>query len=100
MLDYEEISGEILKLESSRDTTYETIKRLAWLYTVRDHIYENSSSSQPIKLEVEGKTEFLNSVKGKDSVKIYNFIDKMVEEIKLLHPKMYRALIEKIQKIE
>lgn len=39
MLDYELILDEIEEMES-KETSYETIQKLAWLYVVKDHLDE------------------------------------------------------------
>lgn len=48
-------------------------------------------------IETSGDSEFLTAVDGKKSEKIWKLIDELVEAVKILHPRMYSTLIDKIQ---
>lgn len=43
-----------------------------------------------------GGSEFLDAVDGKKPEKVWKVLNELVEATKVLHPQMYRSLIEKI----
>lgn len=47
MLDMKEIEEEIMKLEECNYTTYDVCKKLAILYTVRDHYNDQRTAAMP-----------------------------------------------------
>lgn len=97
MLNIDEINKEILMLESNRDTTYAVVEKLAMLYVVRDHI--TGAVSQSVPLEVEGESEFLKSVDGKDCVQVWAVMDELMESLKIINRRVYDAVMQKISKI-
>ena len=50
-----------------------------------------------IYVETNGDSEFLKAVDGKRAERLWRLMDEFVEAVKILHPKMYSAFIDKIQ---
>ena len=50
-----------------------------------------------IYVETNGDSEFLKAVDGKRADRLWRLMDEFVEAVKILHPKMYSAFIDKIQ---
>ena len=98
MLNIDEINNEILMLETKRDTTYSVIEKLAPLYIVRDHL-NGTPSQQPQPLEVDGESEFLTAVAGKDSREVFGVVDEIMQTISVINPRLYAAAMKKINKI-
>ena len=48
-------------------------------------------------IETTGDSEFLKAVDGRKADKVWKLIDELVEAVKILHPRMYTTLIDKIQ---
>ena len=48
-------------------------------------------------VETTGDSEFLKAVDGKKADRLWRLMDEFVEAVKILHPKMYSAFIDKIQ---
>ena len=48
-------------------------------------------------IEINGDSEFLKAVDGRKADKVWVLMDELVEAVKILHPRMYTTLIDKIQ---
>ena len=48
-------------------------------------------------IETNGDSEFLRAVDGRKADKVWKLIDKLVEAVKILHPRMYTTFIDKVQ---
>lgn len=97
MINLEKINREILDLEQ-HDTTYATCERLAWLYTVRDHI-TNQPVVQPKPVDVSGKSEFLQAVNGRDSTSAWMIMDELMEALMVVNRRTYDAVIRRMRSI-
>lgn len=96
-----EIKDEILKLEEA-ETNWTNIQRLAWLYAVYDHMADDRTpimahSVQSVMPEYSG--EFGEAVSGVSIDGLMNVLSEHMAVIKVLHPKEYEAVIEKISEI-
>ena len=63
-----------------------------------------SYSSPPIEqaekyIDAKGDSEFLRAVDGRKADKVWKLMDELVEAVKILHPRMYDKVIEKIKDI-
>ena len=97
MTDLEIIEAEIDRLEA-KDTSYYTCSRLATLYTVRDHLKPQASGDSAL-LPKMGGSDFLESVGGKSCKDVLKVLDEHLETIKMLYPKTYSALVDKIREL-
>lgn len=96
-----EIADEIQKIEQG-ETNWTNIQRLAWLYTVYDHITDRglpviASEVQNVMPNYAG--EFGEAASGKDINGLMNVLSEHFGVIKILHPKEYDAVIEKVREI-
>ena len=93
-----EINDEILMLESKRDTTYSVIEKLSQLYIVRDHLSGCNITKvvDVVPVEITGNSEFLEMVSGKDSAKAWAVIDEHMSALKVMYPKQYKAILNRI----
>lgn len=101
MISFEEIEKEIIKIENTRDTTYATLERLAPLYAAMAYklISGRTSAEQPECLKVQGDSEFLRVVGGKDPVKVFAVMDELMGAVAALNKNLYEATIEKIKAV-
>ena len=61
-----------------------------------------SYSAPPVEqvetyIETNGDSEFLKAVDGRKADNVWKLIDELVEAVKILHPRMYTAFIDKVQ---
>jgi len=94
MLNVDEIDKTILDLETRHDTSFATCEKLAWLYIVKDHV----TLPQTHRNAPQGiGSEFLEVISGKDEEALFGVLNEHIEAVKILHPKEYAALIQKIK---
>ena len=86
--------------------TQSKVSKLADFYIVYDHLFgkpETSAYSYANKVEniidINGDTEFLATVNGKDIEKVMKILDELMEATKTLHPRMYDRVLQKIEDI-
>ena len=46
---------------------------------------------------MEGDRDLLKAVNGKNSVSVFAVMDELMEAVKVLHPRMYNSVMQKIQ---
>lgn len=97
MTDLEIIEAEIDRLEA-KDTSYYTCSRLATLYTVRDHLKPQASNDSALLPEMSG-SDFLESASGKSCKDVLKVVDEHLETIRMLYPKTYDSVIERIRQL-
>lgn len=102
MINFTEIEKEVINIETSRDTSYATIERLAPLYIAL--LYNTISGQNAFKygglLEIKGESEFLKAINGKDGANIWPIIDELISTIRILQPNVYESIMSKINSIE
>lgn len=95
MLDLNEVNREIEKLEHS-ETTYPVCTKLAVLYAIRNNTEERTIPPASFRGSQNGETAFLQAVSMADYNHVLSVMDEHMEMIKLLYPKEYTAIINKI----
>lgn len=95
MIDIDTIEREILDLEK-HDTTYATIERLAWLYTVRDHMMKTETNARTGRFVGDDFSSVCSDVPIDSLV---NIIAEHMEAIRVVYPREYDAIIQKISKL-
>lgn len=94
MISLEIIEREISELEA-REASYKVCERLAWLYVVRDHMLPpDVSRTQSLR-----GSEFLELSSGVPYPALMKVLDEHIEAIKVLYPKTYSALLDKIREL-
>lgn len=105
MLNMKEISDEIAGLEAG-DTNWASMQRLAWLYTVRDHLTSETKGSRPVfnataghVNEIVSNSEFLTACSGVDIPELLQVLNEHMDAIKVVHNKEYSVLIRRINSL-
>lgn len=82
--------------------SFQWCEKLAALYTVYDHLYGHSAEAgsthtEPeVTIEVDGDNEFIKAVNGKKAEDIWNIMSELMESVKLIQPRLYNAVMRKI----
>ena len=100
-MNIEEIKTEIDRLEQS-DTNWQNIEKLSWLYVVHDHMAGDSAHvtyAEQDAMMPNHAGEFGQAVSGKNINKIMDVISEHMSVIKILHPKEYQAVLDRISEI-
>ena len=87
-------------------------ERLAAIYTVLDHLYEdipikNNSFKEGYSMDnnVEneigsyGKSEFLNIIAGKPSKEVWLLVNELVEALNVLNPRLSSNFLDKLREL-
>ena len=100
MISMEQIDGEIDVLENEKPT-HIIMEKLANLYIVRDHmtIHPETTLNVDVVPLFKNKSEFMEVCSSKNIAAVLEALDEHMEAIKLLYPKEYESLIEKIKKL-
>lgn len=97
MLDLNEIQKDIIDLKRM-DTSYAAIERLAWLVTVRDELLRDKKGEMN-PLELQGDSDFLKAVSGKDSKAVWDIMDDLMDTLKVANPRAYQSIMNRINQI-
>ena len=97
MLSLETIEREIDELEH-REASYRVCERLAWLYTVRDHLMPKRSPDG-ITDNLSG-SEFLELSSGVSYNELMGILNEHLQALSILQPKVYEALLSKIRALK
>ena len=101
MVDLDIINGTIAEWEA-KDLTFLTVERLAWLYIVRDNALmrgKNEDKEEPHLLPtvpISSGSEFMEACSKSDATRVWNILDETMETIKILQPKLYDAVLQKL----
>ena len=94
MIDLEIVEREINDIEVSKDTTYRTCERLAWLYIVRDHL--RPTKADPRTQAMDG-SEFLEACSGVSYPALMTILDEHMQTLAVVQPRVYEALMRRIR---
>lgn len=97
-MDISEIRNEIESLEQS-DTNWSNIQKLSWLYIVYDHML-NDNPKQISNNMPKYAGEFGEMVSGVNIDNLMNILSEHMSVIKILHPKEYQAVLDKIRELK
>lgn len=96
MINLDIIEKEILDLEK-KDTSYATIERLSWLYTVRDHINPVQDVKMTGNLIGDEFAEICSNIPIQNLMPI---LSEHMQSIQLLYPREYEILVNKIKALK
>ena len=93
MISLETIEREISELEA-RETSYKVCERLAWLYTVRDHLLPKQKDEVTTYLS---GSEFLEVASGVSYPALMQVLNDHMQALSVLQPKVYESVLSKIR---
>ena len=94
MISRDEIDRTILELEG-HDTSFAVCEKLAMLYIVRDHM-EKTPVGALKYTEIQGDSDFIRAIRGKDSVKVLECLNELMGTIQVINSRLYDAVISKL----
>lgn len=89
-MDIKEIRDEVNRLEQS-ETNYQNCQRLSVLYSILDHHQTKKETRYS-----GASSEFLLAMSKADEQKALKILDEHMEAIRVLYPKEYRVIINKL----
>ena len=105
MISEKELYEAIDSLETCSNPTYETVKRLADFYIVKNELYggleqkEKSVVAEETIIGDYGDSEFLMSVQGKNPEKVWSVIDRLMSTLKVVNEKLYNFALQELDMI-
>lgn len=98
MLTKRELDGAIKECENA-PTSYQNCAKLATFYTIVDHLYNNESKPLVEQSQIDdyGDSEFLQSVKGKDTQSIWLVMDELMATLQAVNPRLYDGVMRMIE---
>jgi len=98
LISLETIEREIQEIEATRDTTYKTCERLAWLYIVRDHLRPMAVPSDHRTQTISG-SEFLEAASNVSYPALMGILDEHMSALAVVNPNRYQALMQRIRSL-
>lgn len=89
-----EIEEEITRLENMK-ADYNSLSRLAVLYSIKDHQKENRRMDLS-----HASSEFAQAISGAPIDEALEILDEHFDAIKLIYPKEYEAIIRRINNLK
>jgi len=97
MIDRADLEQSIAEWESV-PATYQSIEKLADLYTVYNHLF--ARPSEVVQTEwyngVQTESEFLITAAKKDITEVMILMDELMESVQVLNPKLYAGVMQRL----
>lgn len=101
MFTKEELQDAVNQLKEGQHSI-QNCERLAAIYTVLDHLYEEPLYSNSNNIDVigmYGTTKFLKMIADKPERQVWLLIDELIEALSVLEPKLLNNFYEKLDNI-
>lgn len=106
MIDVKQIEQEIKELKENGSMSWDTMEKLCWLYTVRDHLmmdeggemkigFQRDMGSEGIKPTTSGELE--NIERNMSRAEIANEFNRHMDEIRNRHPMDYENTVRRMR---
>ena len=105
-----DLDSAIAECQGKRNPDASTCIKLAAFYTIRREMfgeekdveplpaYSFAPASQPTEgIDYPGESEFARAINGRDQQEIWPVIDELMDTINVLQPRLYDAVMRKLQ---
>lgn len=102
MFSKNELLDAIDELEMS-PSTYQNAEKLATFYLLYEHLYTTREPVSRVEqideviISQYGDTEFLRLIADRKAEDVWAIIDELMEAVKVLQPKLYNAVLDKLK---
>ena len=110
MITEKDLQEAILECHGQRKPDSSTCLKLASYYTILDHMKVKTEDPVPEQYmtaysfdaapEYSSETEFGQAVKKNGAESVLKITDELMETLRVIHPRLYRAFIRKISTLE
>lgn len=94
VIDLETIERTIQEIEATKDTTYHTCERLAWLYVCRDHLVPQRKDE---RTQWMSGSEFLELASGVSYPELMRILDEHMSALAVVQPREYESVLQRIK---
>ena len=83
--------------------TFANCEKLATYLVLFDHLYSDTQEVTKVEritevvIDTDGESEFLRMIRGEDPRRIWAIMDELMQTIKLINPRLYDGVINKIE---
>lgn len=103
MITLQDVEESLAEMENA-PPTYDTARKLAVLYTLREFM-EGSRSPKTaavpeVVVDAPGDSEFMKLVNGRDSVAVWRIVDELMGTLAVVEPRIYDGVMRRIRGIE
>ena len=116
MIDKKDLDENIAELEGARNHSPQMCARLANLYTIRKELFGDSEQvervnkgysfasapatiSEPVMLGDYGDSDFLLVIQGKAPELAWKVMDKLMDTLRVVNPKVYDSVMQEMKRI-
>lgn len=107
MIEKSIINKDFFDFMANYDTSWASIKKLEPLAICQMYFMLNElmqmfklSAAEHTPLDIRGESEFLQAIDGKDSTKVWEIIDDLMDTIRVTTPKAYESVMRRIKEID
>lgn len=102
MISENELFQAINTLESCKNPTYDTVKKLADFYVVKNELYGASSKSTQSEvsrfiIKKYGESDFCAAITGLKMDHLIEIMDELMDTLHVTKPLLYKAVLRKLQ---
>ena len=99
MISKTELENAIRNYEDAPNN-YSNCEKLATFYILYDRMYGAMPESEGEAVAYDGKSEFADTVKGKEPQSAWAVIDELMDALSVLQPKLYNGTLDKLREID
>lgn len=103
MITERDLDSAIAECKGKRNPDASTCIKLAAYYTIKRELFGEpipaySYAPAPVRstVEIDGDSEFARAVDGKDQHAVLPVIDELMQTLKVIQPKLYNAVMDKL----
>lgn len=106
MITKHDLEAAIAECQGKRNPDANTCIKLAAFYTIQREMFGEEKDAEPVSysyapppdpaIEIDSDSEFANLVNGREQGEIMPIIDELMETLKMIQPRLYNAVIEKL----
>lgn len=115
MITEPEIDAAIAECVGKRNPDANTVRTLAALYTIKEHLYPseqfgkseqlNATSNysfapppdqKPDEIVIDSDSEFARVIAGRKQEEVWPVMDELMDALKQLYPKLYNAVMDRL----
>ena len=107
MITKADLQDAIAECESQKNPTANTCVKLAAFYTLRREMFGEGKYAEPLPvsgysyaadvINNPGQSEFARAVDGRSQQEIWPLMDEMMDTIHAIHPRLYRAVMDRLR---
>lgn len=108
MITRQDLESAIAECQGQRNPNAGTCLKLAAFYTIRNELFRenkevetpmHSYASPPETVDVDGDSEFLQSIKGKSFSEVIKIMDELMQSMQVLQPRIYDSVMRKVSNL-